>query len=185
MSLIRLNRQISYPLHSVAATRNIEAGVHFADEPPAVYDLAIDALLGIEQSKPVLGVMADWLRHMQQTAPTVLCVDVKNAINNIAVQAINTLANEVNKGENNDKNRPVYCLSLLTLKPGLFTAQVQADRLAAAQTLADRFGCVVILKGAGSVIAASGQTPCINASGNVKLATEGTGDLLVGSLAVS
>ena len=462
MSLIRLNRNTSYPLHSVAATRRIElaaaaqldphtlmqraglavarlacalaphaqtiwlacgpgnnggdgleaamhlklwgrnpvvtwlgdesrcpadallslqrarqAGVAFADEPPAVYDIAIDALLGIGQSKPVAGVLADWLRHMRATAPAVLCVDVpsglnsdtgmypevKIAINNIAVQSINTLANR--------NNSPVFCLSLLTLKPGLFTAhgkdaagevwlddldldadngisepptawllgadrarlparlhashkgsfgdvavvggaagmtgaallaaraalhagagrvfvalldagkaghsmtvdpiqpelmfrpletlalkeetvvcgcgggdavrhvlpqvlsqaprlvldadalnaiavdtslqtlllarskrklstilaphpleaarllgmstaQVQADRLAAAQTLADRFGCVVILKGAGSVIAAPSLTPYVNASGNAKLATAGTGDVLAG-----
>jgi NAD(P)H-hydrate repair Nnr-like enzyme with NAD(P)H-hydrate dehydratase domain len=63
---------------------------------------------------------------------------------------------------------------------GLSTAQVQADRLVAAQTLADRFGCVVVLKGAGSVIAAPGVTSCINASGNAKLATAGTGDVLAG-----
>jgi ADP-dependent NAD(P)H-hydrate dehydratase / NAD(P)H-hydrate epimerase len=65
---------------------------------------------------------------------------------------------------------------------GVSTAQVQADRLAAAQTLADRFGCVVILKGAGSVIVAPGMTPCINASGNAKLATAGTGDVLAGAV---
>jgi ADP-dependent NAD(P)H-hydrate dehydratase / NAD(P)H-hydrate epimerase len=466
MSLIRLNRHTSYPLHSVAATRRIEqaaaaqlaphtlmqraglavarlacalaphaqtlwlacgpgnnggdgleaamhlklwgrnpvvtwlgdearcppdallslhrarqAGVTFAAAPPAEYDFAIDALLGIGQSKPVTGVLADWLRHMQQTAPAILCVDVpsgldadtgndvksENATNNIAPQAINTPARCL--------NTPVFCLSLLTLKPGLFTAhgkdaagevwfddlgldanicqsesptawllgadraslparlhashkgsfgdvavvggaagmtgaallagraalhagagrvfvalldddadiahvgqrmavdplqpelmfrqletlplreqtvvcgcgggdavrhvlpkvlsqaprlvldadalnaisvdtslqtlliarsqrnlatiltphpleaarllgfstvQVQADRLAAAQALADRFGCVVILKGAGSVIAAPGLTPHINASGNAKLATAGTGDVLAG-----
>jgi hydroxyethylthiazole kinase-like uncharacterized protein yjeF len=63
---------------------------------------------------------------------------------------------------------------------GISTAQVQADRLAAAQMLADRFACVVILKGAGSVIAAAGVTPHINASGNAKLATAGTGDVLAG-----
>jgi hydroxyethylthiazole kinase-like uncharacterized protein yjeF len=63
---------------------------------------------------------------------------------------------------------------------GISTAQVQADRLAAVQMLADRFGCVVILKGAGSVIAAPGVIPRINASGNAKLATAGTGDVLAG-----
>ena len=470
MSLIRLNHQTSYPLHSVAATRRIEqaaaaqlaphtlmqraglavarltcaiaphaqtlwlacgpgnnggdgleaamhlklwgrnpvvtwlgdearcpadallslhrarqAGVNFAAEPPAEYDFAIDALLGIGQSKPVTGVLADWLRHMQQTAPAILCVDVPSgldadtgnyaksgvAINSVAPQSINKPAR--------CQNAPVFCLSLLTLKPGLFTAhgkdaagevwlddlaldvennkveaptawllgadraslparlhashkgsfgdvavvggaagmtgaallaaraalhagagrvfvalldadadiahvgqrmavdplqpelmfrrletlpvreqtvvcgcgggdavrhvlpqvlsqaprlvldadalnaiavdtslqtlllarskrqtsaglptiltphpleaarllgfstaQVQADRLAAAQTLADRFGCVVILKGAGSVIAAPGLTPYINANGNAKLATAGTGDVLAG-----
>ncbi len=380
-----------------------QAGVTFASEPPAEYDFAIDALLGIGQSKPVTGVLADWLRHMRQTAPAILCVDVPSgldadtgndatseiAINKMASKAINTPARGL--------NAPVFCLSLLTLKPGLFTAhgkdaagevwfddlgvnaeinalgvsaeinalgveadicqseaptawllgadraslparlhashkgsfgdvavvggavgmtgaallagraalhagagrvfvalldadadiahvgqrmavdplqpelmfrqletlpvreqtvvcgcgggdavrhvlpqvlsqaprlvldadalnaiavdtslqtlllarsqrqtsaglptiltphpleaarllgfstaQVQADRLAAAQTLADRFGCVVILKGAGSVIAAPGLTPYINANGNAKLATAGTGDVLAG-----
>lgn len=367
-----------------------QGGVTFASEPPVEYDFAIDALLGIGQSKPLTGVLADWLRHMQQTAPAILCVDVPSgldantgnfvksevAINSVAPQEINTPAR--------CQNAPVFCLSLLTLKPGLFTAhgkdaagevwfddlgvnaeinalgveakicqsenpiawllgadrtslparlhashkgsfgdvavvggaagmtgaallagraalhagagrvfvvlldadadiahagqrmavdplqpelmfrqletlavreqtvvcgcgggdavrhvlpkvlsqtprlvldadalnaiavdtslqtqliarskrglstvltphpleaahllgmsaaQVQANRLAAAQTLADRFGCVVILKGAGSVIAAPGLTPHINASGNAKLATAGTGDVLAG-----
>lgn len=362
-----------------------QAGVSFVTEPPFDYDFAIDALLGIGQSKPVIGEMADWLRHMQATAPAVLCVDVPSglnadtgnyteseiAINNIAIKSINTPA----KNRNRYQKAPVFCLSLLTLKPGLFTAhgkdaagevwfddlgvsaditasepptawllgadraslparlhashkgsfgdvavvggavgmtgaallagraalhagagrvfvalldaqlgehrmtvdplqpelmfrsietlplrlqtvvcgcgggdavrhvlpqvlsqvprlvldadalnaisadtslqtlliarskrdksvglqtiltphpleaarllgistaQVQTDRLAAAQTLADRFGCVVILKGAGSIIALPGQTPHINTSGNAKLATAGTGDVLAG-----
>jgi NAD(P)H-hydrate repair Nnr-like enzyme with NAD(P)H-hydrate dehydratase domain len=38
----------------------------------------------------------------------------------------------------------------------------------------------VVLKGSGSVIAAPGQTPRINHSGNALLATAGTGDVLAG-----
>jgi ADP-dependent NAD(P)H-hydrate dehydratase / NAD(P)H-hydrate epimerase len=105
-----------------------KAGVTFCAEPPVDYDFAIDALLGTGQSKPVLGVMANWLHHMQQTAPAVLCVDVPSGLdanrgtyadpkfttNSIATQAINTCY----KG----KNSPIFCLSILTLKPGLFTA---------------------------------------------------------------
>jgi ADP-dependent NAD(P)H-hydrate dehydratase / NAD(P)H-hydrate epimerase len=63
---------------------------------------------------------------------------------------------------------------------GSTTAQVQAHRLQAAQQLAERWVCTVVLKGAGSVIAAPGQVPCINSSGNAKLATAGTGDVLAG-----
>jgi ADP-dependent NAD(P)H-hydrate dehydratase / NAD(P)H-hydrate epimerase len=62
------------------------------------------------------------------------------------------------------------------------TRAVQADRMAAAQHLADRFACVVVLKGSGSVIAAPGTTPWINATGNAALATAGTGDVLAGWL---
>ncbi len=65
---------------------------------------------------------------------------------------------------------------------GLSTAAVQADRLASARQLAQRFGAVVVLKGSGSVVASpSGQTS-INPTGNASLATAGTGDVLAGWL---
>ena len=57
---------------------------------------------------------------------------------------------------------------------------MQADRLAAAQQLADRYACVVVLKGSGSVIAAPELVPRINPTGNAALATAGTGDVLAG-----
>ena len=60
------------------------------------------------------------------------------------------------------------------------TAQVQADRLAAAQALAERYACSVVLKGSGSIIATPGQLPRINPTGNARLATAGTGDVLAG-----
>ncbi len=63
---------------------------------------------------------------------------------------------------------------------GMTTAQVQADRLKAAQTLADRFACTVILKGSGSIIASPGAVPAINPTGDARLATAGTGDVLAG-----
>ncbi len=63
---------------------------------------------------------------------------------------------------------------------GMGTAQVQHDRLAAAQQLADRFACTVVLKGSGTVIAARGEVPVINPTGNAALATAGTGDVLAG-----
>jgi hydroxyethylthiazole kinase-like uncharacterized protein yjeF len=63
---------------------------------------------------------------------------------------------------------------------GCDTAQVQNDRLKAAQALAERFQCCVVLKGSGTVIAAPGQTPRINITGNGRLAIGGTGDVLAG-----
>lgn len=65
---------------------------------------------------------------------------------------------------------------------GSDTRQVMADRLKAAQTLADRFGACCVLKGSGSVVAAPGEVPIINASGNAALATAGTGDVLAGMI---
>ena len=65
---------------------------------------------------------------------------------------------------------------------GSDVASVQADRLVAAGRLADRFLAVVVLKGSGSVIAASGERPRIGATGNAALATAGSGDVLAGWL---
>lgn len=59
-------------------------------------------------------------------------------------------------------------------------AEVQANRLGAAQALADSFGCAVLLKGSGTVLASPGQPPVINSSGNAALATAGSGDVLAG-----
>lgn len=63
---------------------------------------------------------------------------------------------------------------------GITTAAIQADRLSAAQQLAERFACVVVLKGSGSVIATPQALPFINPTGNSRLATAGTGDVLAG-----
>jgi hydroxyethylthiazole kinase-like uncharacterized protein yjeF len=63
---------------------------------------------------------------------------------------------------------------------GSSAAAVQADRLQAARQLAEQFGCVVVLKGSGTVIAAPDQVSAINPTGNARLATAGTGDVLAG-----
>jgi hydroxyethylthiazole kinase-like uncharacterized protein yjeF len=60
------------------------------------------------------------------------------------------------------------------------TATVMGNRLEAATALARKLGAICVLKGSGTVIAAEGQTPHINSSGNARLATAGTGDVLAG-----
>lgn len=65
---------------------------------------------------------------------------------------------------------------------GITAAAVQADRLSAARQLAERFECVVVLKGSGTIIAKPGQPTTINPTGNALLATPGTGDVLTGML---
>ena len=62
-------------------------------------------------------------------------------------------------------------------------AQIQCDRLGQAEHLAAHFGCIVLLKGSGTVIAAPGKATVINGSGSARLASAGTGDVLAGWLA--
>jgi len=62
------------------------------------------------------------------------------------------------------------------------TEEVQADRLAAATTLARELNAHVVLKGAGSICASPDGSFAINTSGNAGLASGGTGDVLAGML---
>ncbi len=63
---------------------------------------------------------------------------------------------------------------------GRSAAGVQADRLGAARALASRYGCVAVVKGSGTVVAAPDGRVHLNPTGNGRLATAGTGDVLAG-----
>ena len=65
---------------------------------------------------------------------------------------------------------------------GSSAGAVQSDRFHAARQLAEQFQCVVVLKGSGTVIAAPSQMARVNPTGNARLATAGTGDVLAGML---
>ncbi len=89
--------------------------------------------------------------------------------------------------------RDFHAIAVLTPHPGEFrrlaaalgVAGDAADagaRPGAAAQLAQRLGCVVVLKGAGTIVS-DGLSTWTNASGNVALATAGTGDVLTGIIA--
>src|SRR5690606_3561483 len=61
--------------------------------------------------------------------------------------------------------------------------EVQRDRMAAVRALAERFGCVVVLKGAGTLVAAADGRSVQVGAGNPGMATGGMGDLLTGVIA--
>jgi hydroxyethylthiazole kinase-like uncharacterized protein yjeF len=91
--------------------RALAAGVQFANQPPAQYDLCIDALLGLGATRAPEGAMAQWIACMNSHPAPVLAVDLPTGLHTdtgvaqpVCVKASATL-------------------SLLTLKPGLFTAQ--------------------------------------------------------------
>ncbi len=82
---------------------------------------------------------------------------------------------------------PLPARTVLTPHPGeaarllsCATAQVQSDRVKAASLLAQRAGCVVVLKGAGTVVAAPDGRLALCPTGGPALATAGTGDVLTG-----
>lgn len=115
---------------------------------------------------------------LAQTPRLVLDADALNAIaaDNALLQALRARAA---LGQHTVLTpHPLEAARLL----GSSAAQVQQDRLQAAQTLAAQCACTVLLKGSGSIIAAPGRSPLINPTGNARLASAGTGDVLAGLL---
>jgi len=105
--------------------------------------------------------------------PLVLDADGLNAL---ALNAELARAVAVRKGPTVLTPHPAEAGRLM----GGSTADVQADRLGAAQELARRFHAAVVIKGAGSICAFHDGAWSVNATGNPGLASAGNGDVLCG-----
>lgn len=91
--------------------RALASGVNFAQEPPLCPDLCIDALLGIgSHARPPQGQLAHWIHQINACTGSVLAIDVPTGLN--ADTGVLT----------EPSVKATDTLSLLTLKPGLFTA---------------------------------------------------------------
>jgi len=66
---------------------------------------------------------------------------------------------------------------------GVTVAELEADRFAALARLVERHAAAVVLKGAGSLVAAPGEPPVVVAEGNAGMASGGMGDVLTGVIA--
>lgn len=121
--------------------------------------------------------VAQWLPVVLQDSPRLV----------LDADALNAIAASVELQQQLRARQQTGQATVLTPHPleaarllGCHTDKVQADRCTAARQLAQDFGCVVVLKGSGSLIAAPGQPPRINPTGNARLASPGTGDVLAG-----
>ena len=92
--------------------------------------------------------------------------------------------------EHTDAIATAKCPVVLTPHPGEFATllglkveDVQADRFGMAKMAASKWNCVVVLKGAGTVVAAPEHSLAINLTGNPGMASGGSGDVLAGILA--
>lgn len=94
--------------------------------------------------------------------------------------ALNLLAISAEKRQNRIITpHPGEAARLLNIK----TSEVESDRLHAAQSLAQRYGGVVVLKGAGTLIASEQGEMAFADVGNAGMASGGMGDLLSGIIA--
>lgn len=113
---VALHPAASRPADAAAALARAQAaGVRLTDAPTpplAVADLAIDALLGLGASRPPAGWLRDAVMALRAADAGVLAVDLPSGL-------------DADHGRCLDAGHTVradWTLSLLTLKPGLFTA---------------------------------------------------------------
>jgi len=127
---------------------------------------------------PGLGQRPDFaellLALVQQDKPKVLDAD-----------ALNWLAERSKSAENSQIDEQ----TVLTPHPGeaarmlaCSVAEVEADRFAALAALVKKFRCMVVLKGAGTLVGAPEQLPVVCGLGNAGMAVAGMGDVLSGCI---
>jgi len=106
-----LGSEAKAPGDSLASLQRARAaGVSFAEAPPAACDLAIDALLGIGGSRTPEGALRDHIARLNACGSPVLAVDLPSGL-------------QADTGTGDITVRAAHTLSLLALKPGLFTSQ--------------------------------------------------------------
>ncbi|MBI2067372.1 MAG: NAD(P)H-hydrate dehydratase [Deltaproteobacteria bacterium] len=126
---------------------------------------------------PGLGVTPDIRKIVLEVikkgnSPVVLDADAINALERVV-----------------DELRRVRKPLVLTPHPGEMgrlagksSAAVQEDRLGTARDFAKRYGCHLVLKGAGTIVATPEGDYYVNPTGNPGMATAGMGDVLTGML---
>jgi len=165
------------------ATRQLHCGIAIATQPELMAHAtetldALDDLLAranVVALGPGLGKSewsrAVWQRVLSKNLPVVVDAD-----------ALNLVA---------DSERPSWPDSaILTPHPGeaarllgCTVSEIQADRFAAARSLARRYGAITVLKGHGTLIADPQGRAAVCPYGNPGMATAGIGDALTGVIA--
>ena len=143
----------------------------------------VDDVLGQDLDAVVAGPGLGTTPHAATLVGAVLasdwpCVLDADALNLLAEDADLRGACERRRAETLLTPHPAEAGRLLTMS----TSEVQADRIAAARSLAQRYNAHVVLKGNGSVMVARDGHAFINASGNPGMASAGMGDILSGIL---
>ena len=119
------------PQDAAAARQNaVAAGVQFATQPPQDFDFCVDALLGLGGAGTLCDgragtqLMLDWLELMRSSAAPCLAVDLPSGLD-CDTGVLSRALDAIDKGAARARfysQKALFTLSLLSLKPGLFTA---------------------------------------------------------------
>jgi hydroxyethylthiazole kinase-like uncharacterized protein yjeF len=153
---------------------------------PAAPELMLrraEDVLGLDLDAVLAGPGLSTSEHAATLVGAVLASDMPCVLD---ADALNLMAEDENLSDACGRRS---AQTLLTPHPaeaarllGTSVAEVQSDRIAAAQRIARTFNAHVVLKGNGSVLAARDGHWFINSSGNPGMASAGMGDVLAGIL---
>ena len=128
---------------------------------------------GMSTHPETVQFVAEFVSKTLATSPELACVIDADALNCIAKQP-----------DCISKSRHAFVLTPhpkeLSRLTGKSSTDIQADRINAAIAAAQKFSCVVLLKGANTVIADPYGVVFINPTGNPGMAKAGAGDVLSG-----
>lgn len=130
------------------------------------------------------GVQALVLRALQQTrVPVVVDADALNVMSQIADLSRDLRASCILTPHVGEFRRLAAALNIEAELDAAkhSAASLAAARMAACEALAQRLGCIVALKGAGTVVS-NGHDSWVCSRGHVCMGTAGTGDVLAGVL---
>lgn len=96
----------------------LAAGITLCDAPPDDIDLQVDALFGLGLKTALSGAAASWQQALLQRPIPTLCVDLPSGLDGGSGHWLGPC--------DGTPTAPRLTLSLLTLKPGLFTGQGRA-----------------------------------------------------------
>lgn len=174
----------------VAATRAQHSGYLVPARPEVMFQAVEDARSLEELIKwadvvvvgPGMGTGA-WGRGMLETLMGYMVTQVRGQRLVVDADALNLIAQDPGLRPRDGVEwvmtpHPGEAARLL----GVPVTEVNANRLVAARTLANRYGASVALKGAGTVLAFGGDDLWINPTGNPGMASAGMGDVLSGML---
>ena len=190
------NGMVGAPLMAARAALKLGAGcVHvglLAENPPAVDFIQPELMLhgaSAALQLPNVDVFAIGCGlGTSIAAQKILYQALKlNAVLVLDADALNLLAKHADLQDDLRARKPP---SVLTPHPGeaarllaCGTKEIQADRVAAAHQLAQKFACSVVLKGADSLCATRGGKLFVNNTGNPGMSSAGMGDVLTGMIA--
>src|SRR3569623_691652 len=178
-----------------------EAGLETQAFSPAIWpagDVIVDALFGTGLHRDIAGAERETVPCMNAAQVPVIAADIPSGLHadrgrvlGVAVRVSGRpLVGDADARNLLARDPLVRTRWVLTPHPGeaarlrdCTASEVQADRFAALHALRARYGGVVVLKGAGSLILGDDEVVRVCDAGNPGMASGGMGDVLTGVIA--